>query len=202
MADYIVPPINLTGTFKLKVPLNNLINEKVTYTVDSIKSIPSLLGDMIDVETLVYLEQGLTSEDYNNDLKNDVPIVTLKSEGNALFNIPATYFSYMPQLNGKIFTNKALIINMGYIPDNIDLNFIKDELNDYILSITGITPDISIEEISGKLIVSYEEADTFESERLANITLKETCRYRLQQALDTIDSYKIKIKALVEKFNL
>jgi len=93
--DYILPHINLSGTFKLKSPLDTLISEKVIYTVDSIKNITSLIEDDIDVETLVYTSQGLTTTNYLEDLKNKIPIVTLKSEGNALFHIPAIYFSYV-----------------------------------------------------------------------------------------------------------
>lgn len=200
--DYLLPPINLKGTFKLKVPLTSIISEKVIYTVDGIKTITSLITDELDVETLIYINQGLTTQNYLDDLKNQIPIVTLKSEGNALFHIPATYFTKVPQIVGVTFINKAMILNLGYIPKDLDLTFLLTELNDYVKATTGITPTSTIEEITGDFIVSYTEANTFETTRQTVISLKETCKGLLLKANATIAEYKVKMAVLVKKFNL
>jgi len=196
--DYIVPPINLTGTFKLKEPLASLINEKVLYTVDGIKSITSLIDDEIDVEKFIYKEQGLSSEEYKEHLMSKVPIVTLKSEGNSLFNIPAIYFTYIPQITGKMFKNKAMIVNLGYIPNDIDLDFVTTEIYDLVLNLSGIKSDISIEDVSGNFIISYEEFDTFEAERRSNLKSNTTCRFLLKNAMTDIATYKLKLGELVK----
>ena len=198
----LIPPINLKGTFKLKEPLKSIINETSIYTVDKVVSISSLLEDIIDVETLIFTDQGLTTDDYIYCLKNNIPIVTLKSEGAALFDIPGNYFSYVPQITGKMFINKAIMINLGYIPTDLDIGYIVTEVNDYIVSRTGIEASTTIEEISGDLVLSYAESDVFDASRKALITIDNTCRGLLNKAYATVDTYKIKVKTLVEKLNL
>jgi len=200
--SYITPPINLKGTFKLKAPLNTLINENVIYTVDSIKSISSYLNDNINIETFIYINNGLTSEDYHLALKEKIPIVTIKSEGNALVNIPADYFIYMPQITGKIFRNKAIIINLGYVPVEDDVSYLEEEVNDYIINLTGYECSTTSDALSGDYIVSFSEYDVFESQRIDRQNVKNTCRGLLTTANETIASYKNKVALLIDKINL
>ena len=199
MNNLIIPPVNLEGTFKLKTPLTSLINENVVYTVDKVVNISALIEDSIDVETIVFKDQGLKSDDYKYCLLNKIPIVTLKSEGNFLVDIPANYFSYVPQITGKIFINRAIIVNLGYIPKELDLDYIKTELNDYVVERTGINAESSLEDISGDLILSYQEADDYEADRTSRIKITSTCRGMLLDAQNTINTYKLKIAALVKK---
>lgn len=197
--NYIIPPINLVGQFKLKQPLTPLINNNITYTVTNIQTIPNLLSDDIDAEQLIYIDQGLTTEDYNNALVNNIPIITLTTEGDSVFNIPSNYIENIPQVVGKVFINKALLVNLDYLPDDINIDFIKDEVNDLIATLIGITPTSEIEEISGKYIASYEEADVFEAKRLANISNNKTCRSKLKEVNKTLQDYKDKNKILIKK---
>lgn len=199
MSNNIIPPVNLKGTFKLKPPLTSLINENVVYTVDKVVNISSLLEDSIDVETIIFKDQGLTSDNYKECLLGKIPIVTLKSEGNFLIDIPANYFNYMPQITGNIFINRAFIVNLGYIPKDMDLSYLKIELNDYIIERTGLPTVSTIEDISGDLILSYHETDLFEADRVSRINNKTTCRALLKQANDSINTYKLKVAALVKK---
>ena len=200
--EYMNLPINLEGNFKLKEPLTSLINEKVVYTVDASKSITSLLDEEIDVEKFVYLDQGLTTDDYKYDLLNKIPIITLKSEGNALFHIPARYIDTAPQIVGVTYRNKAVIINLGYMPTDMDINFVLAELNDIITNQIGIIPESSIEDISGDYIASYTEDESYRAELDNNKTSNDTCSLKLSQALQDIETMKQKIAVLVDKRNL
>jgi len=197
--DYIVPPINLKGRFKLKAPLDKLINTNVVYKVVKISSIKSLLDELIDVKKLVFEDQGLKEADYVYALENDIPIVTLETEGGATLDIPANYISYMPHISGKLFTNKAIIINLGFIPDELDVKFVLDDLKDYIKGTLGIESVLSIEEISGKRLVSYQDYDKYEANRTSNITNKKTCRGKLELLNNTLKAYKEKLKILIQK---
>lgn len=199
--NYIIPPIKLKGRFKVKAPLNTIINENIIYTVDSIKTIRGYLDEDIDVETLVYKEQNLTSDEYKQALKEDIPLVTLKTEGNVLYYIPGNYFTYMPQISGKIFKNKAIIINLGYIPIDYNIDFILEDVNDQITSMTGIESSSTIEDISGDLVTSYEDYDLYTSNLEARQNNKNTCRGLLEEARETIKKYKLKINNILNNIN-
>ena len=197
--DYILPPINLVGTFKLKPPLDNLINPKVTYKVINIRTIPALLDEEVDVETLVYLQQGLSNTDYLYGLENKIPIVTLQTEGEAVFEIPSNYFANVPEIHGKIFKNKAIVLNLGYLPDEVDIEFIRAEITDRVTALTGIAANSSSEEISGKYIVEHSEYDTWEATRQSNIMSRETCSGMLETVMTKLEQYKLKVATLVTK---
>ena len=197
--EYIVPPVNLSGVFKLKAPLETLLNPNVVYKVIKISNIPSLVDDGIDVQQFIYLDRSLTSDDYINALTNSVPIVTLSTEGDEVIEVPADYINYMPQITGNIFINKAFIVNVGYIPSELDISFIEAELSDIVKSLLGVDVVVTTEEISGKYVVSNTEYTAYERDRAAKISNNNTCRGNLAKALTLITSYKEKMKALIAK---
>ena len=67
----LLPPLGLRGVFKLEQPLDSILNPNLTYTVFGIESINKLLTDGIDVKTIIYVNQGLTIDDYMVDLENN-----------------------------------------------------------------------------------------------------------------------------------
>lgn len=196
---YLTPPVNLTGTFNLKTPLTALVNEKVTYTVDSIKSINSLLDEDIDVQKLVYLDQGLTTEDYVSALNNKISIVTLRSEGSSLVTIPEDYLASVPQIVGKIFIQKAIILNIGHVPDELNLDFILEPLKDEILDLTGLNSEAELVDISGQFIESYDNHEAFEITRNTNMSDSTTCKIKLLEAQELLNKQQMKITQLLAK---
>lgn len=197
--NYILPPINTKGTFKLDEPLTNIINEKIIYSVTEVRTIKSLLKEHIDVKKLIYVDQGLSEDDYINDLTNDIPITTLESEGGVLLYIPSRLFSYVPQVTGITYTNRVVIVNLGYLPSELNLDYLNVEIEDLIKSKTGGDASSKVETISGTLVVNYEEYDVAEAKRIGNINNRKTCRTLLKEAQDSLAEYKFKISSIVAR---
>jgi len=195
----ITPPVNLKGTFKLKAPLNTLINPNVVYSVSKVSTITSLINDGINVEQFIYKDNGLTTADYIIALEKQISIVTLITEGGSVTDIPADYISYMPQISGKVFINKAFIVNVGYVPSELDISFLVNEFNDLVNTQLGVENEVTIEDISGKLILSNDEYNTYENNRVARISNRDTCRGNLEKALTLLATYKEKMRVLVNK---
>ena len=195
--ENMIPPINLKGTFTLKQPLDTLINPKVIYRVSSIKWIQELIRDDIDVKQLIYLDQGLTEDDFYEDIKQEVPIVRLITDGGIEKNFPADHIVSMPQIIGKVFLNKALTVNLKYLPEELNIDFLQEEISDLIKTNIGIDTIVNIKTISSEYVATYEEYDQFEAKRLLNISNKTTCRYKLEEAYNTISKYKDKLKAVL-----
>jgi len=197
----LIPPVNLKGRFTLKEPLNNLLNPNINYKVYAVESINKMLADEVDVKTVIYINQGLTADDYLSNLENSIPIVTLVTEGEKYYYIPVSYITNMPEATGVVYKQKAIVFNLGYIADNIDIDYIAYEVKDIIKSMSGLDTTYSIEDMSGSYLLNYEDADVRESARLANITNKTTCASKLREARALIDVYKIKVQALLNKLN-
>jgi len=198
----ILPPLGLKGVFKLNQPLNALLNPNIVYEVYGIESIQKLLTDGIDVKTVIYINQGLSLEDYMEDLENDIPIVTLITEARQLFYIPARFIANMPEATGVIYKQKAILVNVGYIIDAESIDFVTEEVNDLVSSLTGNKCESSVEDLSGEYLLSFEDSDVKEKDRVKNITNRITCRSKLAGCYETLEYYKIKIEKLLEKLNI
>jgi hypothetical protein len=198
----LLPPLGLKGTFKLNQPLDSILNPNIVYTVFGIESINKMLTDGIDVKTIIYINQGLSLEDYTVDLENNIPIVTLTTEAKQLFYIPSRFIANMPEATGVIYKQKAILINVGYLKDDLDIEFIKEDVNDLVSSMIGTKCESSIEDLSGGYLLSYEDSDVKEKDRIKNITNKITCNAKLSKCYETLNYYKVKINKLLEKLNI
>ena len=200
--DALLPPLGLKGRFTLKEPLNQLLNPNITYEVYGIEAISKLASDNIDVKTVLYVNQGLTIDDYVLDLENNTPIVTLITEGKQLYYIPSRFIVNMPEATGVVYKQKAIVINIGYVEDKLNVDFVLEEVVDLVNTLTGVKPSGEVETISGDYLLSYEDADVKEADRLKNITNNTTCGSKLKACYKTLEHYKVKIDALIERINL
>jgi len=198
----LLPPLGLKGTFKLQQPLDSILNPNITYTVYGIESIAKMLTDGIDVRTIIYVNQGLTVDDYVADLEANVPIITLITEAKQLFYIPSRFILNMPEATGVIYKQKAILINVGYIKDNVDLEYVATEVADLVGTYTGIKCTGSVETISGEYLLSFEDSDVKEKDRIKNISNLTTCGSKLSKCYETLEYYKVKINKLLEKINM
>lgn len=195
----LIPAINSKGIFRVKNPLDNLIRNDIHYTVSAIRNIKEILEDEIDVLLLVYLDQGLTKEQYNSDLENNVPIITLKSPSNEYFYIPGTFILSINDQTGVKYRERVIVINLGQIPANLNLEHIKEDLKDVVTSQVGLESSVEFMDVSQDIIYSEDEHTIFEHRRLAAITTNETCRLKLIKAYDIIEKLNNKVLLLAER---
>jgi len=197
--NYYKMPIGLKGTFKINPRMKQILNEHIIYSVSSIRSIKDYIADNINVRNLVFIDQGLTDEDYVECLNNDIPIVTLVTEGNEFYSIPANMFIAVPDSIGKKYINKAVVVNLGYLPEDLNIDYVNEEIEDLIKGKLGIESTSDIKDVSGTYVVTYEEHDEAEKERISNVTDNKTCKGELLKTLETLEKYKTMVKILLKK---
>jgi len=197
--DILVPPIGLEGKYFLKEPLDSILNSNIIYKTYAVESIRKQENDGIDVKSIVYLGQGLTDDDYFYDLENDYPIITLINEAEQFFYIPARFLANVPEATGIYYKQKAIVLNLGFVKDDLDVDYVAEEAKDLVNTLLGVDTEPIVQELSGNIIVSYEESDANEKNRLANITNKTTCRSKLETYKTLLENYKVKIEALLDK---
>jgi len=200
--EYLIPPINFKGRFEVKPPYNKRLNPNIFYTVKSVYNIKSLEDLDIDVLNVVYLDYGLTENDYDNDRNNDVPIIEFESESGDVVYVPASYITALPRITGRVFVNKVLTINLGSLPENLDLTSLKSDIKELVKFKYGINAYIEEVEVSNKFVVTEEEYDNFMLELNKN-SIEFGINFG-SSFLTLLNNYKVlkdKIKTLVDYIN-
>lgn len=195
----LVPAINTKGKFKLATPLDTYLNNDITYTVIANRTIREMVDDGLDILKNVYLTAGLTEDDYDTDLINNIIITVLKSNGDNTYYIPSTKFISVPDITGVRYVQKTMGINLGYLPTDLDLDFLIPEVVDLLEAILGVTPNATIINTSQVTIYTDEEHDLFNTERINNVSNNETCIGKLTKIENILNEMKNKEKILVDR---
>jgi len=197
----LVPTINSVGKFKLATPLNTFLNTDITYTVIGNRTISEMVDDGLNVLDHVYKVMSLTEEDYHNDLTNNIIISILKSESNDTFYIPTNKFVAIPDITGKRYVQKTIGVNLGYLPVDLDVEYLIPELTDLIASMLGVTPSATVLETSQITMYSDAEHDSFTATRTSNIANDETCIGKLIKIKAILKAMREKEIILVERLS-
>ena len=199
--NFPIPLVGMKGQFKFYPPFNTVLNETAVYKVSAVRTISELLNDDIDVLNIIYLNQGISKSAYDDDLEHDLAIAVLQSEGGSLFYVPVRFIKTLPNLAGEVYVGKALFINLGNLPVNLEIDYLKSELADIIKSILGVDSVVEIEEITSKFVVPYKQHDILEEKRRQAMTNYGTCYSRLFKLEKVLDATKKKLALLLKKIS-
>lgn len=191
----VLPDIGLSGVFELRTPFDTKVPNKTKLICKAIRKISDYLASSEDVKELCYLNNGLTEEDYENDLISDTEIVSLQSgEGQWLY-VPAGYIVSYPLTNGVPYRSLVIGVNLPQIPVDQDLSDMNTDIANVVKDHIGLLPIISSVETS---TIIYVATDKHES----NIALRnleknnKSYRTRYIEANLTIDALNNKIQEL------
>ena len=161
----VLPDIGLSGVFELRTPFDTKVPNKTKLICKAIRKISDYLASSEDVKELCYLNNGLTEEDYENDLISDTEIVSLQSgEGQWLY-VPAGYIVSYPLTNGVPYRSLVIGVNLPQIPVDQDLSDMNTDIANLVKDHIGLLPIISSVETS---TIIYVATDKHES----NLSLK------------------------------
>jgi hypothetical protein len=160
---------NLKGTFEFGTPFESAIPSNIEMCVTTTSTLADLERDGKNPLQTIYILSGLTEENYKEDLKNNVPIIGLESNGKFIY-VPDKYILKYPDPSGTPYTAKALVLNMSTIPDSIDLDSILVEIQELIKARTGIKPNKQIVNTSATVYADKVSDEAFNNARSVNIT--------------------------------
>lgn len=157
----IIPAIKTEGVFSFSSPFDgDDINNKY-YTVVGIRMLKEMFKNEEDPLNTVYLPRGLTEDDFNNDLNDDVPLIGLSSSGSGLIYVPANKIIGMPKLSGVKYNKKMININLGLIPETVALDSVVNNLKDVIMDSLGTVPVTKISTHSSVFLKTEEEHEQY-----------------------------------------
>ena len=140
----ITPSLGLKGIFTFSSPFKELLNTDQEFTIIAIRTIHDLIVSGIDPLSTIYIPVGLTVTDYNEDIKNNTPMITLATNGNEQVTIPSSYIEGYPDASFIKYQGKALTIDLNYLPLTYDLESLISDIKDTIYNRMAITVDVEI----------------------------------------------------------
>lgn len=167
-----VPAIGLRGHYKLLPPFDAISNgihvpsdpqstsqkpvSSILLTCKSIEKISSLVGLGTDVFGTVYEPFGLTEDEYKEDLKNDVNIITLWSDGGVIITFPGKYLAEYPNTNGVGYLVNHLHILLPAFPHYFSFSQVISDIQGLVQLRLGI-PKASVKLVRASEIQMVDE---------------------------------------------
>ena len=194
--SYVIPAIGSVGTFVLATPYNTLVDPNVNYTCMAIRTIGEILAENKDPYAIAYQPANISQTIYQEDVQENLPIISLVSDGGNWVYVPASYILEIPVVNGINYKSIGINIILGLIQDQYDLTNLTNQLEQTVIAVTGITPTISPVQLSNSLQVTQSQADQIESARSALITNNDSLYGLYMNTLNSLQIANQQIQAL------
>lgn len=183
MTTSLVPPIGAAGTWVLKAPYATEIVSGLTYTCVAVRRLGEfrLLG--IDPYTQYYEPKEVPAATYASDLnQGDVCIVSLQTAAGKLIFVPSTYIESYPNPNGYRYTPVILAVDIGSIPDALNLSAVKTDIMEIVKTYLGID-NVSVTSIAvgESKAVNQNDHNSLEAARQGRITASKTLFTQVQE---------------------
>lgn len=172
--------------------------DNVAYQCVAIRSFQDVQGEGIDIFSAYYLPKGLSADVYSSDRVNGTALVTLVSDDHPQIVVPTTYIKSAPTTVSTGFNRMVIGVDIGIIPDALDISYLNAEIAGLVSALTGLQGVVSTYAAPITGLLTPEQAEMFESNRLAAIT-KRTTFYSKVESLQQQLAAVTKIKDRYEK---
>lgn len=188
------PPLHARGLYQLAAPWS-LTAGKV-YECVAIRDFADFVEKGRDPFTLYYNPRGLSQAVYEADKAAGANIITLVCDDEPVIYVPDTYILAYPNMGNVAYNNVVLSINLGAVPDFLDLEFLKDQIVGVVTDVIGVTGEVKEHIAPSTGVVTQEEHDVAEVARQAAIANRTTDRAKLIEAQITIDALRVAVANL------
>lgn len=165
-----IPNIGVKGLFNLLTPFDTLLLPNIAYECVAVRRLSDIIGAGGDPFADYYAPYDLDDTVYKADVEAGVSIVSLQADKNNIVYVPNTYINGFPNIGGIPYTTLALAINLGAVPDKLDLSYIKTKIAASVLESIGIEADVRTVAISMPTLLSVGDSAALEAARQARIT--------------------------------
>lgn len=187
-----LPKVGDVGYYSFTAPFEVLSTQRIECTA-IVKLID--LASTVDVLNAVYLSNGLTQEDHDNGIENDVSIArVIKPDGQVLY-IPVSYFASYVVTDIVRYKLETLCVNLGALPVEISTEHILNEMKILASGLVGKECDSFIVQDTVDELITQETHDALEQERLLNVSLT-------NNPYKTIEEQALRIQELEEYLRL
>ena len=191
------PNIGASGLWSLVAPFDQLSSPGVSYSCVAVRLLADIIAAGSDPFTLYYQPQGLAQTDYQNDVAAGAAIVSLQATGGNWVHVPNTYISQMPNANNIPYRGIVLGVNLGALPDSLDLTYVKSQVSAAVQDAIGVAPSAVMSlAVTPKTLISPAEDASITASREALMGGNGTPTAQLVAARSQIATLQQQIAAL------
>ncbi len=158
------------GFFNLKAPFSGLINPDSLYTCQSVRSINDYIASGESVYDKYYAPLKISDDEYQQDIADNVCIVGLQAGIGEWVYVPTSYILTAPINNGVKYIPVVMGISLGPIPDDYNLEAIKQQMLDIALNTFGVEAEVKGAVVGSPKWLTNEEHELLEVARREKIT--------------------------------
>lgn len=187
------PSVGLEARFSFKDPAGRYIKSKLntqedkillrTTTISNMKE--SIEVDLRDPFQDTYAPLGLNEFLYQEDLQNEVPILTFKHTGLSgkvtYLRVPLNYIEDYDNVSEIEYINKLIVVDLGSLNKELDTSVVFNDLKDFITTRLGVVPDVAEVSIGDPESVSRVDHETKETIRDNLVTVRKTLSIQLEE---------------------
>ena len=162
-------------------------NSDREWSIVGIQQIPYLLKLGADILQLVYIDESLAESDFNNDILNKVPIVTLENESQELINVPMNRIGDEDVESSYRYKEYGLAVALPALPVDYDTTALENDIKTVVKEKLGF--DVPVEKVELSAIT------------LVNSTKHKDFLLHLQNGIISKHSWRTKYLMEVERNN-
>jgi hypothetical protein len=162
-------------------------NSDREWSIVGIQQIPYLLKLGADILELVYISESLAESDFNNDILNKVPIVTLENESQELINVPMNRIGDEDVESSYRYKEYGLAVALPALPIDYDTTALENDIKTVVKEKLGF--DVPVEKVELSAIT------------LVNSTKHKDFLLHLQNGIISKHSWRTKYLMEVERNN-
>lgn len=195
------PIMHARGKWELLDPWKVDLVADASYVCIAIDSFQKVLAEGIDIFEAYYKPKELDQSKYDLDRVNATSLVTLHSDDHGEIIVPTTYIKSAPTSVSTGFNRLVMGLDVGVLPDSIDLSYTVEEVKALFSSLTGLT-DVEVTMYTAPITgtLTPEQAASFEANRLAAIEKRSTfyaTNEKLQAQLTEVTAIKNRYEQII-----
>ena len=196
MSSRILPVIGSSGTYELLPPFDTVILPEELYTCKAIRNISEYVSYNQDPKKLVYDYYGLSENDYENDIQEDMEIVSLQNNKGVWVYVPARYIVKYPEVDGIPYHQLSMVCKIPAIEVSRDISHLKTDVINLIKDTLGVEAAVEIVEVSRTIAVTKDVSDQLKIDRALVSNGRVTDRAKYMQLLQQQQLLLNKIESL------
>lgn len=200
------PPLYAKGLYTVTAPWQ--LTPSTIYVCRAIRSFDDLYELGKDVyktfyQPMVGTAPFTTEQDaidaFESDRDEQAAIITLMTEDNTeTVYIPDTYIANYPGMNNYNYNRIVLSVDLGMVPDYLDMSVMKSDISDMVLNTLGVTNTAREHRSPTKGSVTPTQHASMEATRQGNITITETADQRAIRLQAEKDALQQEVDALLQ----
>ncbi len=196
MSSRILPVIGSSGTYELLPPFDTVILPEEIYTCKAIRNISEYVSYNQDPKKLVHDYYGLSENDYENDIQEDMEIVSLQNNKGVWVYVPARYIVKYPEVDGIPYHQLSMVCKIPAIEVSRDISHLKTDVINLIKDTLGVDAAVEIVGVSRTIAVTKDVSDQLKIDRALVSNGRVTDRAKYMQMLQQQQLLLNKIESL------